>query len=268
MENNENIIDVEFEERNRRNLVRRERLAKTFGSGFMRVVAILYTIYVSLDLFAGFVYSTSCDTNVMLQSVSWMGLMITRFVPNILCCVSLWAIFSTAHNKHEACPLAIKSLMWVMIVLGVVTCIHFVTGTVIFIISENVILFESLNYMETVILSISLFSCLSLVKIFIYILIIIGLKGITEDKKMEKPIKLGKLLGVFLIICGGLYALNMVSIMNISDSIIESFNLEVNELFSSMLFIYENPFNPLLMGILMVFLGVVVLRFNYRKEAE
>lgn len=268
MENNQNLEIQQIEERNHRNLVRREKIGKTFGSGFMRVVAILYTIYISIDLFVGFVSTTNCNTDVVIQSASWLGLMITRFVPNILTCVCLWIVFSTAHNKHEINLFVMKVLMWLMIVFGVVTLIHLVVGTLEFIFDTPAEYFDGLNYFGTVALTLVVFITLNVIKILLYVLMVIGLRSIVKDKIGEAPIKLGKLCGVLLIIFGGIYALSMVSLFNIFDAIENSYLLDINDILKYVLFIYKTPFNYLLVGVIMVFLGLVIFQFNNYKELE
>lgn len=268
MENIQNTEIQEIEEKNHRNLVRRERIGKTFGSAYMRVVAILYTVYIAIDLFAGFINATSCTSDIILQSSSWLGLMITRFVPNIITCVCLWLVFSTAHNKHEVNSFALKVLMWLMIVLGVAVLIHLVGGTLAIIFREDVYSFEGLNYFETVTLTLVIFITLNVIKILLYVIMTISLRSLIKDKVCEAPMKLGKLCGVLLIIFGGIYALSMVSLYNIFDAIIETFHLNSHAILQYLIFIYENPLNYLLIGITMVFLGVVILLFNNRKETE
>ncbi len=266
METIENVNEQSLEDINSKNLERRERIGKTFGSGYMRTVCILYTIFVAIDLFAGFVSSISCGSDIMLQSLNWMGLMLIRFVPNIICCVFLWMLFSIAHNKHEVSVSVFKTLKWIMVIFSIITLIHFVVGTIAFILTEYVKVFNVMGYYGTVILAIVILFIFSVVKILLYIFMIIGLDSLIKDKDGGSSIKMGKFIGILLIVLGGFYALNMVTLVNISKEIIIAFYFKEHSFIQFWLFIYQNPLNILLVGIVMVFIGIVVLLFNRRSE--
>ncbi len=266
MENQENLYEQSLEDINSKNLERREKIGKTFGSGYMRTVCILFTIFVAIDLFVGFISTTACDSDIMLQSLNWMGLMITRFVPNIICCVFLWMLFSIAHNKHEISVSVFKALKWMMVIFSIITLIHFVVGTVGFILTENVKVFNVIEYNGTVILAIVILFIVSAIKILLYVFMIIGLDSLIKDEIGYAPIKMGKFIGILLITLGGFYALNMVTLVNISNEIINAFYFKKHSFMQFWVFIYQNPLNILLVGIAMVFIGIVVLLFNRRSE--
>lgn len=270
MENNVNTIENDqLQDVHKQNLVRREKIGKTFGSGFMRTIAILLTVFVSLDLFAGFVSTTTCDSSIFIQSVSWMALVVTRFVPNIIGCIAIWAIFSTAHGKHEINLLGFKTLRCVIIVMGIVVVLHLIGGIIMLVVNINyVIPIESLSVIGTVTLSIVIFTIFELIQLLIYILVFVSIDSVIKNKNGEEPMKLGKLTSITLIIVGSLMVLNFVPIINIINEIVEAFELRGVVIYRIISFIYQNPFSVILGGIIMIFGGIVILLFNNSKQIE
>lgn len=270
MENDINVVESDqLQDVHKKNLVRRERIGKTFGSGFIRTIAILLTIFVSLDLFAGFVSITACDGSVFFQSVSWIALVVTRFVPNIIGCIAIWAIFSTAHGKHEINLLGFKALRCVIVVMGIVVVLHLVGGIIMLALNTNYATsIDSLSVVGTVILSIVIFTIFELVQLLVYIFVFVSINNLIKNKTGEEPMKLGKLTSVTLIAVGSLMVLNFVPIINIMDEIVRAFNLRNIPIYRAVSFIYQNPVSIILGGIIMIFGGIVVLLFNNRKQIE
>lgn len=270
MENNGNIlVDEQVQDVHKKNLVRRERIGKTFGSGYMRTIAILLTIFVSIDLFAGFVTITTCDRQIFFQSISWISLVVTRFLPNIICCIAVWAIFSTAHSKHEINLTGFKALRIIIIILAIVTIFHLIGGIVMFALNTNFVRpIDSFSTPGTVILSMVVFAIFKLVVLLVYVFMFISVNSLVKGQDGEKPMMLGKTTSIILVVVGSLMVLNFVPIFNIIDEIVRAFDLTSVNVYQVISFIYQNPISIILGGIIMIFTGIVILLFNNRKQIE
>lgn len=271
MENQGKIVENNVFEQdiNRKNLIRRERIGKILGSGLMRTIAILLTIFVSIDLFAGFVNITACNGQVFFQSVSWIALVITRFVPNIIACMAIWAIFKTAHNRHEINLLGFKALRCVIAVMCAVIVIKLIGGITMFLVNVNYVTpIDTLTKSSTIILSIVIFAIVEVIQLIVYRFVFVSVHSVVKNEKGENPMKNGKTTSVLLIVVGSLMVLNIVPIINITNEIVDAFDLRCVNVYQAVSFMYQNPISIILTGIIMIFAGIVILLFNNRKQIE
>lgn len=80
--------------------------------------------------------------------------------------------------------------------------------------------------------------------------------------------KNGKTTSVLLIVVGSLMVLNIVPIINITNEIVDAFDLRCVNVYQAVSFMYQNPISIILTGIIMIFAGIVILLFNNRKQIE
>lgn len=259
---NEIQISKEQEKINKINLNRRQRTGSTYGSGFMRTICIVFTIFLALDFFLGFMsfVTTSGDISAVVSSLYWMVIMVLRFLPNICACISLWIIFSKSHNAREIPSFGFKLMMIVVIFQAAVSFITLIIGTLYIIINSNIIIpMEGLDYSFTIILILSIFIIVQLCKILLYVFITISLVGISKDKDGIRPIKLGYISSILCLVFGGFILLNVIPAFNIIQESIISLQLNDSIAYSLIEVFVENPFTQILFGLMIGFGGLIGL---------
>lgn len=271
MENNEYVQfqpTKEQEKINKIHLHRRERIGQTYGSGLMRTIVIIFTIFLSLDFFLSFMsfITSQYSVSVIVSSLYWMVIMVIRFLPNVVTCIALWIIFSKAHNHRKISVAGFRLMQIILIFQGVVSLISMIIGVIYIVCEPSVIAMEGLSESGTYILMIALLVIVQLVKILLYTFLSISVSGVFKDKKGLNKLPLGFGSSIVALVVGGLLLINMIPLYNILSESIYSLGLEYTDLYYLFETVLLNPLNMIFYGIFIGFGGLIGLLYCIKQK--
>lgn len=240
---------------------------KIFGGTYFLLLVIFFTIFTAIDGLSGFItfsIQTSRE-NIVVTTLTWLLLVIVRFVPNVLITIGLWLM----HFKSISKGLISQSGKW-LIKIGLIINLVFMIFTLVY--GSYVLINSYYSYNSTTIYGLDSYSSLIVSLVYLYFWVIFKfvtqlfmLIMVSSIKYNTKTIALRKTTSILAIVFGSLIIVNFVSVIKFTNAIVKCFEYGFTSFTRTFEYIYTNVFTVGCAGVLMILIGIFCL-VNFKKK--